>query len=106
MAVGFPHYSHTLQFVAGLGPRKAQAMISKILRTGGKLESRQDLVQKNICKSIVFVNCASFIRIRELHFLSAGSTKRLDVLDDTRVHPEVNILIGLRIGKENGCRCS
>ena len=63
-------------------------MLLKILRSGGKLESRSDLIQKNICTAKIFLNCASFIRIRELHFLTAGSTKRLDVLDDTRVHPE------------------
>jgi transcriptional accessory protein Tex/SPT6 len=33
LAVAYPHYSHTLKFVSGLGPRKAQAMLSKILRS-------------------------------------------------------------------------
>ena len=32
-AANYPHLSNTLQFVSGLGPRKAQAIISKIVRT-------------------------------------------------------------------------
>lgn len=32
-AAAYTHRSHTLPFVSGLGPRKAQAMISKILRS-------------------------------------------------------------------------
>ncbi|KAJ3362563.1 Transcription elongation factor spt6, partial [Kappamyces sp. JEL0680] len=87
-AAGFPHKAHTLPFVSGLGPRKAQAMISKIVRSGGKLASRADLIQNEICASVVFVNCASFLRIRALHFRASYRDSSLDVLDDTRVHPE------------------
>jgi transcription elongation factor SPT6 len=36
----------------------------------------------------VFMNCASYIRVREIHFLSSYHEQHLDVLDDTRVHPE------------------
>lgn len=87
-AAQFPHRSHTLKFVSGLGPRKAQAFIAKIVRTGGKLESRADLVQNEICARTVFINCASFIRIRQVHFRSSYRDSLIDVLDDTRVHPE------------------
>jgi transcription elongation factor SPT6 len=77
-----------LQFVSGLGPRKAQTIISKIVQSGGKLENRSDLVTKGLCGSKVFVNSASFIRIRSRHFVSGYRESALDVLDDTRVHPE------------------
>jgi transcription elongation factor SPT6 len=87
-AAAFPHLSHSLQFVSGLGPRKAQAIISKIIRSGGKLESRVDLVQKLGIGATVFLNSASFIRIRDFHFNSIYHEQTLDVLDDTRVHPE------------------
>jgi transcription elongation factor SPT6 len=87
-AAQFPHRSHSLKFVSGLGPRKAQAFIAKIIRTGGKLESRSDLVQNEICARTVFINCASFIRIRAVHFRISYRDSLLDVLDDTRVHPE------------------
>jgi transcription elongation factor SPT6 len=52
------------------------------------LESRADLIQNEICAATVFVNCASFLRIRALHFRSTYRDSALDVLDDTRVHPE------------------
>ncbi|KAL5034776.1 Transcription elongation factor spt6 [Batrachochytrium dendrobatidis] len=80
--------AHTLQFVSGLGPRKSQAIISKIIRSGGKLESRADLIRKNLCAAKVFINCASFLRIRSKHFRQSFSDSVIDVLDDTRVHPE------------------
>jgi transcription elongation factor SPT6 len=87
-AATFPHLSHTLQYVSGLGPRKSQAIVSKIIRSGGKLESRADLVQKLGIGATVFLNSASFIRIRDFHFNSGYHEQQLDVLDDTRVHPE------------------
>jgi transcription elongation factor SPT6 len=87
-AASFPHLSHTLQFVCGLGPRKSQAIISKILRSGGKLGSRAELVQKLGMGPTIFVNCASFIRIRDFHFHGTFYDFTLDVLDDSRVHPE------------------
>jgi transcription elongation factor SPT6 len=95
-AANFPHLAGSLQFVSGLGPRKSQAIISKIIRSGGKLETRHDLIRKGICGSKIFsnvllkylVNCASFIRIRMLHFTAGYRDTQLDVLDDTRIHPE------------------
>ncbi|KAJ3290217.1 Transcription elongation factor spt6 [Borealophlyctis nickersoniae] len=84
-AVKHPHLSSTLQFVAGLGSRKAQHMISRIESTGGKLESRADLIKKQLCAAKVFMNCASFIRIRKD---PDESDDYYDVLDDTRIHPE------------------
>ncbi|KAJ2991544.1 Transcription elongation factor spt6 [Globomyces sp. JEL0801] len=84
----FPHLAGTLQFVSGLGPRKAQAMIAKINRQGSRLESRAALVQLYICGSTIFVNCASFIRIRDFHFAAGYRESQYDILDDSRVHPE------------------
>lgn len=91
LAVMYPHKSHTLQFVCGLGPRKAPAMINKISRinNGGRLESRAGLIKNRICASQIFMNCASFIRVRRIHFQRRpGEDAFLDVLDDTRIHPE------------------
>ncbi|KAJ3101887.1 Transcription elongation factor spt6 [Phlyctochytrium planicorne] len=79
------HRSCTLQFVSGLGPRKAQFLIDRILNTGGKIESRTQLIENRMVTSSVFMNCASFIRIRKQHLYSDA---QYDVLDDTRIHPE------------------
>lgn len=88
LAAMFPHKAHTLPFVSGLGPRKAQHLVSKIIRSGGKLESRFSLIEEKIMGKNVFVNCVAFLRIRALHFRSTYRDNALDVLDDTRVHPE------------------
>ncbi|KAI8851999.1 hypothetical protein BC829DRAFT_441013 [Chytridium lagenaria] len=79
------HRSYTLQFVSGLGPRKAQFMIDRVTKSNGKLESRPDLITKKVVSSSVFMNCASFLRIRRRHLPRDAA---FDVLDDTRIHPE------------------
>lgn len=89
MAVAHPHKSYTLQFVCGLGPRKASSFIAKISRVGGRIETRSSLIKHRICASGIFMNAASFIRIRKIHFQRRrGEDQVLDVLDDTRIHPE------------------
>ncbi|KAI8609210.1 SH2 domain-containing protein [Chytriomyces sp. MP71] len=85
-AAAFPHRAGTLQFVSGLGPRKAAFVLQRINKTGGKLESRDGLVFKKIFARVIFINAASFIRIHRKHFERDESV--LDVLDNTRVHPE------------------
>lgn len=87
-AAMYPHLSHTLQFVSGLGPRKARAMLNKITRNGGKLETRSDMIRKTYCGPKIWMNCASFIRIHAFHFRESYVDTALDVLDGTRVHPE------------------
>jgi transcription elongation factor SPT6 len=87
LCAGNEELSNILQFVSGLGPRKAQAIITKINRTGGKLQARADLILKKMCSERVFINCASFIRVKERHFLRVPNLI-IDPLDDTRIHPE------------------
>ncbi|KAJ3158303.1 Transcription elongation factor spt6 [Geranomyces michiganensis] len=87
VAAQHPHRATTLQFVAGLGPRKAQAFLAKISRgSGGRLEARAQLIRKSLCGKCIFMNCASFIRIRPRNFSKYEAS--LEVLDDTRIHPE------------------
>ncbi|KAJ2662563.1 Transcription elongation factor spt6 [Coemansia sp. RSA 1200] len=74
-----PHKQAVLQYVCGLGPRKASGIINKIGFGDRPLESRSDLVVRRLCTRTVFVNCASFLRIRP---------PTMDILDDTRIHPE------------------
>ncbi|KAJ1845402.1 Transcription elongation factor spt6, partial [Coemansia sp. RSA 2708] len=74
--VNAPHARALLPFVSGLGPRKAHALAARV---GARaLDARSDLVVRRLCTRTVFVNCASFLRVRAA----------ADVLDDTRVHPE------------------
>ncbi|KAJ2778982.1 Transcription elongation factor spt6, partial [Coemansia javaensis] len=78
-AARHPHKRAALQYVSGLGPRKAHAIAARIAAGDRPLESRSDLVVRRLCTRTVFVNCASFLRVRPA---------AMDVLDDTRVHPE------------------
>ncbi|CAL1273727.1 unnamed protein product [Larinioides sclopetarius] len=87
-AVQFPHTANLVQFVCGLGPRKASSLI-KILKASNKqLESRAMLV--TFCKigPKVFVNCAGFIKIDTSSLVDSTETY-IEVLDGSRVHPEV-----------------
>lgn len=90
-AVKHRHKSYTLQFVSGLGPRKAGFVMGKVAalieeKEVPGLEKRADLVSEKILGANVFFNCASFIRIRKYHF--GRRSAYVDVLDDTRIHPE------------------
>ncbi|KAI9021936.1 hypothetical protein DFJ74DRAFT_671098 [Hyaloraphidium curvatum] len=88
-AIKHRHRAHTLQYVSGLGPRKAGAILAKLARIVEEkqlpgLESRQDLVTEKVVGPNVFFNCNSFIRIRKYHF--GRRNAHIDVLDDTRIH--------------------
>lgn len=77
------HASYQLQFVAGLGPAKATALIAAINRIG-YIERRDDL-QKVLRGKKVFRNAIAFLRVRERDTLKESA---LNPLDDTRIHPE------------------
>ena len=77
-----------LQFVCGLGPRKAGLLLQKIRSKGGILDNRAALVAELGLGPCVFMNCASFIRIDEESFAKSRRVGDADPLDSTRVHPE------------------
>ena len=78
-----------LQYVCGLGPRKAAAMAQTITRTSGTLNSRMDLLgdpesgSQQIVGPKVFENCASFLFIKH-----DPTEPGQNYLDNTRTHPE------------------
>lgn len=83
------HKQALLQFVAGLGRRKALSILAKLASLKEKkIFTREDLILKSMMGAKIFMNSASFIRIRRVHF-THSERDELDVLDDTRVHPEV-----------------
>jgi len=61
-AVKFRHHSHILQFVPGLGPRKAVSLLSSI-SSKGLLELRQDLKTIHSLENFVLINCSAFLQI-------------------------------------------
>ncbi|XP_037868375.1 transcription elongation factor SPT6 [Bombyx mori] len=76
-----------LQYVCGLGPRKAQALIKLFKQTNQKLENRTQLVTVCHMGPKVFINCSGFIRI-DTNSLGDSTEAYIEVLDGSRVHPE------------------
>ncbi|GAA5911597.1 hypothetical protein JCM6882_008048 [Rhodosporidiobolus microsporus] len=92
-AVRNQYYSNLLPYVAGLGPRKADAVIKKINAQGGTLATRSGLVMHQIMTKNIWVNASAFLRIRQDDLAAdlgrdTENEEDPDVLDDTRIHPE------------------
>ncbi|KAK1386015.1 Transcription elongation factor spt6 [Heracleum sosnowskyi] len=76
----------SLQFVSGLGPRKAASLMKSLVRAGS-IFTRKDLFTTYGLEKKVFVNAAGFLRVRRSG-IAAKSSRYTDLLDDTRIHPE------------------
>nr|DAD43000.1 TPA_asm: hypothetical protein HUJ06_001230 [Nelumbo nucifera] len=74
-----------LQFVSGLGPRKAASLQRALVRSGA-IFSRKELTMNGLKKK-VFINAVGFLRVRRSG-LASNSSHIIDLLDDTRIHPE------------------
>ncbi|KIY43359.1 hypothetical protein FISHEDRAFT_53087 [Fistulina hepatica ATCC 64428] len=94
-AVTDDYYQMLLPFVCGLGPRKAQVLIKKIVAKGGSLVNRNQFVKGGLLTTKVFLNAAAFLKITAED--ARHNKKRRDAemeedapdpLDGTRVHPE------------------
>ncbi|XP_018470699.1 transcription elongation factor SPT6 homolog isoform X1 [Raphanus sativus] len=85
LAAGHEWFFSPLQFISGLGPRKAASLQRSLVRAGS-IFVRKDLIMHGLGKK-VFVNAAGFLRIRRSG-LAANSSQFIDLLDDTRIHPE------------------
>ncbi len=83
------HLASTLQFVAGMGPRKAKGLLTAIQQSGATLCTRMGDLRRYLQYSeesqVVWTNAAAFIRISALHF--PEHDKKRGPLDDTRIHP-------------------
>ncbi|PRW45415.1 transcription elongation factor SPT6 isoform A [Chlorella sorokiniana] len=79
--------STPLQFVPGLGPRKASALLRAVMRVGGFVESRAQVWRElGVFGNRVFRNAAAYLRIRAS--TKGAANLDLEPLDDTRIHPE------------------
>ncbi|WRX12165.1 Spt6 acidic [Theobroma cacao] len=79
-----------LQFISGLGPRKAASLQRSLVRVG-TIFTRKDFVTTHGLGKKVFVNAVGFLRVRRSG-LAANSSQFIDLLDDTRIHPESYLL--------------
>ncbi|KAG7162673.1 Transcription elongation factor SPT6-like [Homarus americanus] len=85
-AVAYPYTQNLVQFVCGLGPRKANLLIKTMKQNNHRLENRNQLVVNFHMGPKVFINCAGFIKI-DTNALG-DSDNYIEVLDSTRIHPE------------------
>ncbi|KAI5072429.1 hypothetical protein GOP47_0012535 [Adiantum capillus-veneris] len=87
LAVAHEWLFSPLQFVCGLGWKKA-SKIQQLIQESGWLPSRESLLRYPFSlKDVVFRNCSAFLRIRRVGHAVSG-LRKLDPLDDTRIHPE------------------
>ncbi|ONK61390.1 uncharacterized protein A4U43_C08F29410 [Asparagus officinalis] len=75
-----------LQFISGLGPRKASALQRAFVRAGSII-NRKEIPMGKILRKKVFINAVGFLRVRRSG-AAAASSHIMDLLDDTRIHPE------------------
>ncbi|KAK1302050.1 hypothetical protein QJS10_CPB12g01717 [Acorus calamus] len=75
-----------LQFISGLGPRKASSLRKDIVRRG-LIHSRKDLYDPSYISKKVLINAAGFLRVRRSG-MAANTNSLIDLLDDTRINPE------------------
>ena len=84
-----PHLEKQLQFVCGLGPRKAKALVEKIKTDLGSVKKRNELT-KAFLDVNVYTNAVGFIKINDK--INPKTIERpdsgYDWLDFTRIHPE------------------
>ncbi len=80
------HAGGLIQFVAGLGPRKALRLKSAIQALPeGLIHSRQQFLEDHVLGPHVYTNASATLRVRRD---ALESDERLNPFDDTRIHPE------------------
>jgi transcription elongation factor SPT6 len=83
-----PRLGNLLQYIAGLGPRKASNIVKIVgMSPTGRLNGRTELLGEGVKYAsmdlTVFANCASFLWIEH-----DKQDENSEVLDGTRIHPE------------------
>ncbi|KAG8713489.1 Transcription elongation factor spt6 [Ceratobasidium sp. 423] len=93
-AVNDPYHRALLPYVAGLGPRKAEALIKKLGQNGGTVVNRSNFIKQNLVPTQIFINCCGFLYIpqdpdsKEITRVRDHYEDVADPLDETRIHYE------------------
>ncbi|KAI9217353.1 SH2 domain-containing protein [Blastocladiella britannica] len=77
------HLAHTLQFVAGLGPRKVVGLLPRLQKLRN-VSSRNVFVRQQLMGARIFTNSVAFFRIDDRYV----DDRDLEPLDGTRIHLE------------------
>ncbi len=88
LIVDHQHMHSLVQFVSGLGPRKAKMLIQKIRHNARKLRIRAELFSNHLLGQNVYMSASGFIRILQEDSGDKKSDLTGDLLDQTRIHTE------------------
>ena len=88
LLIDHEHMHCMLQFVSGLGPRKAKRLISKFKGLGKKLTTRGEIFKTSLLTQEVYFSANGFLKIRIPKEDLQGISAIHDVLDQTRIHHE------------------
>ncbi|SCU94785.1 LAME_0F09230g1_1 [Lachancea meyersii CBS 8951] len=82
------YYACSLQYISGLGKRKATDFLESLQRLNEPLLARQQLITHNILHKTIFMNSAGFLYISWNQKNQRYEDLEHDQLDSTRIHPE------------------
>ncbi|OXA61519.1 Transcription elongation factor SPT6 [Folsomia candida] len=85
--ISSPFTMNVAQFICGLGPRKAVALVKTLKQNSQRLENRTQLITVCHMGPKIFINCSGFIKI-DTNSLGDSTEAYVEVLDGSRVHPE------------------
>jgi transcription elongation factor SPT6 len=86
LLVEHEHWHNQLQFLSGLGPRKAMIYIQKMKVMRKSIPSRAALYSEGILGKLCFLSSSGFIKVRNTSDKKADSYQ-YNSLDQTRIHP-------------------
>ncbi|GFR40315.1 hypothetical protein Agub_g851, partial [Astrephomene gubernaculifera] len=82
--------SELLQFVPGLGPRKAGALLAALTRNRNKAESRSMLYKDlGVMGKVVFRNAGPYLRVQKVPGIRHLENLSFRTLDGSRISPEM-----------------
>lgn len=97
--VKYRHLASPLQFICGLGPRKAAHLVDRITHEIiGPVKMRRELFPMCLTKT-VYINAIGFIKIIDDSAIDDNGKGEYDKLDTTRIHPDF-YQIAVKIAKE------
>lgn len=85
LVIDHNHLQSILQFVSGLGPRKAKKFIQNIKSTGRKIETRGEIYKLQYLGKITYLSAIPFLKIK-IPINELGKNQTQDILDQTRIH--------------------
>ena len=90
LVVDHEHLHGQVQFISGLGPRKARVLIKRIKQLDKKLFTRGEILKTGLLKYQVYISAVPFLKIRVPveDFYGVVAAHKCDILDQTRIHHE------------------